>query len=278
MSLHSELIDQHYRDCIGQIHLGSRTSDMSCSEHISQNGQLYLAQAILLMELHGELQDEEIYDEEWANYSAGMECCQLFGPGAYSRHNLTHETEWQSPDNVIGICAASYCFDDTYYPSHILKYMDINYKKYTFSELCKEILDQSKWYNKALTTIGKWFYLPYVYKFHEDQPLKQTFWGRQPGLIAIIKWSAGLTPTLFERFCFIIAQIISANTKEINNVDPFMLGWMASHTTKDKGFIYKKLHEYFLYKVTNKFKNINFGSVYWKNNPNHPNAIYWRWK
>lgn len=274
MSLHND-IKTYYRDCIGQVHIRPRGTN-ACNQDISQNGQLFLAQTHLLLSLKEELQGD-VFQEERANYYAGMEACRIYNT-AISRHNETHVEEFQSPDNMIGFCASSYAFNDKYYPTTVLKYMEQTSDLYKLSDLLNEILDQSKWYNRALTTIGKYIGLSHVYKFHESQSLKQTWLGRQLGLIALLKLCAGRRPTYLESFVFIIAQIISANSKGFFNVDPANLGWMASHATKNKGFIYKLTHKYFIYKMKKKYKDVNFGEVYWPSNPSHPNAKHFQWE
>jgi hypothetical protein len=260
-----------YMDEIGQVHGSPRYAGQSPSMGISQNGQLYVAITHLLLKCSDTLTPE--FHTKWIDM---MLACK-HSPGIYMRHNAAHSNNWQSPDNFIGIACSSYVFNDATFVKDILEYGQKDHG-YRLKHLLAEYYPQTFWIKCASVLFG-WYKLKYVYKWEPDHTLKECWLGRQPGLIATLKYAAGIEPTFIEKLGYSIGLIISAvqDADNIRNVDPANLGWMCYHIGKNKSWWCNIARKFFIRRIMKKYEGIHFGDIYNPGNETHPNGRYFYW-
>jgi hypothetical protein len=268
--LSKEIVE--YKDYIYQVHGEPRVPGQLPGEGISQNGQLYLAQTHLLLHLRNEMTHE--FYPEWVKM---MEACKYKDGGIYIRHNVTHCDNWQSPDNFIGIACSSAVFNHPAFCKDIVEYGQKD-RGYKLKDLLAE-LPATTWTKIAGAVLG-WMPLYYVYKWEPDHKLQQCWLGRQLGLIAVMKWAAGMNPSFIEKVVHCISLVIACTSEyeNIKNVDPANLGWMCVNVAKGKSWWCDLVGKYFMYKVKKKYEGLDFGAIYWPKNTAHPNAKHFVWE
>jgi hypothetical protein len=260
-----------YQDDIGQVHGQPRHSGQLPNDGISQNGQLYVALTHLLLKIRGELTPE--FHPQWVNM---MNACKL-REGIYLRHNAAHMDNWQSPDNFIGIACSSAVFNDPTFCKDIVEYGQKN-SGYKLKDLIAELPVTTT--NKILSVLLGWMPLHYVYKWEPDHTLHQCWLGRQLGLIAVMKWGAGMRPSFIEKIVHCISLLLSISQVQKNrrNVDPANLGWMCVNVANGKSWWCDIIGRYFIKRMKEIYSDVNFGDYYNPGNENHPNAKYFKWE